>query len=93
MAFDHDCHAQHEDSNQTTLTAPCCEQIAATVLDSRATSAAPEKSSSAPSVVAILQFAAPLKGANALAAIHVAAYPRGRPPGDQLARFSSILRI
>ena len=91
MAPEHEC--DKTDSSVPTVTAPCCEQVAALALETRANNAAPEKTLSAPTVVALLSFVVLVDSGHTLAGIRLAAHPRGRPPGDQLERFSSILRI
>lgn len=93
MALEHHCDERQQDGTQTTLTAPCCEQVAPIALESRSTNPPTEKSISAPVVIAVLAPPAIIDSADTLTKAHVAAYPRGRPPGDTLARFSSILRI
>src|SRR5579859_3550609 len=93
MAPQHECDSERNvEDAPLVVTAPCCEQVAAVMLESRATTAAPEHMISPPTVVATLAFA-PLGPRDPFGTVLPAASSRGRPPGDPLDRFSSILRI
>lgn len=87
---------EHGGADVARLAARCCDPIAAPTLDARAgASRADEAVSSSPhhgAVFVLLPPPALLVDAGAPLRQRVA-QPRGRPPGDQLHRLSSVLRV
>ena len=71
---------------------PCCEVIHGRILEARGPSSAPQTRIAPAPLVGILSFAAPASLTGCLSA-SLTTHARGGPPGDQLERFSAILRI
>lgn len=92
MRADRDCCPKCESPPQTSVGTPCCEAIRAATLAERASSMTPQPEIAPAPLVALLT-PAPLLAAVDASARSVLASPRGRPPGDQLQRYSSVLRI
>jgi len=93
VAAGDDCCPKCQSPPVTAIGTPCCEIIHGRVLEARApVSVAPARIARAP-LTAVLPHSAVVALAEAVAIRSVAALPRGRPPGDQLDRFSPILRI
>ena len=92
MSATRDCCPKCEAPATTSIGTPCCEAIRGATLSTRAFSAAPQPQ------IAPAPFLALLSPAIAPSAVgvpsrDVLATPRGRPPGDQLQRYTSVLRI
>jgi hypothetical protein len=92
MRVNRDCCPKCEAPSQTSVGTPCCEAIRAATLADRASSmTAPPQIAPAPFVAllspALAQFSVDAPGRGFFAT------PRGRPPGDQLQRYTSVLRI
>jgi hypothetical protein len=77
---------------QPALKAQCCETFAAPQLEARRTPPAPDTIIHAPALVA---WIVPLPTAPIQSALDItsATHARGRPPGERLHLFSSILRV
>ena len=92
MSATRDCCPKCESPPQTSMGTQCCEAIrAATRAERAAASSAQPRLAPAP-LVALLA-PTPLLAAVDSSARSSLATPRGRPPGDQLQRYSSVLRI
>lgn len=91
MRADRDCCPKCEAPPQTSVGTPCCQAIRGVTPTERASSAIHEPQISPAPMLALL---APASQSVAVEATRTAlATPRGRPPGEQLQRYSSILRI
>jgi hypothetical protein len=87
-----DCCPMCQSPPVASIGKPCCETIHGRALEARApVSVAQPRLAPAP-LTAILAPPLPLV-ANEAALRSVAALPRGRPPGEQLDRFSAVIRI
>jgi hypothetical protein len=92
MAPGHDCCASCE-LPQSAIGRPCCERVAGRALEARAASPI-EQARIAPAPLAgVLVFATPSGAPHTIALAAPAGWPRGRPPGELLDRFSVVLRI
>jgi hypothetical protein len=92
MSANRDCCPKCESPPQTSIGTQCCEAIRAATLAERAGSATAQPQL-APAPLLALLTPTPLLGGTDAAARNVLGTPRGRPPGDQLQRYSSVLRI
>jgi hypothetical protein len=93
VAVGEDCCPKCESPPVTAIGTPCCEVIHGRALEARApASVVPVRIAPAP-LTAVLPAPAVVALADTIALRSVAALPRGRPPGEQLHRFSTILRI
>jgi hypothetical protein len=91
MRADRDCCPKCESPPQTSVGTPCCQAIRGATPTDRASSAINQPQISPAPMVALLAPASQLVAVDATRT--VLATPRGRPPGDQLQGYSSILRI
>ena len=82
---------RHE-AQGSTVRAPCCEAYAAPQLQPRRTPPSPELRIQPPTSFAWIILGAPAPPASGGAA-RTTLRARGRPPGEQLHRLSSILRV
>jgi hypothetical protein len=87
------CCPKCESPPVTAIGTPCCEVIHGRVLEARATASAPQLRIAPAPLTAVLSLAPALALVGTLAVRTVASFPRGRPPGEQLDRFSTVLRI
>lgn len=76
----------------TSVGTPCCEAIAGATLSERAFTAVAEPQLAPAPLVALLAPAPELAAVEA-STRRISTIPHGRPPGDLLQRYSSILRI
>jgi hypothetical protein len=92
MRADRDCCPQCEAPPTTSVGTPCCQIIRGVTPSERASSAMLQPQLAPAPLAALLAFAPSLSGVDA-SARRIYAAPRGRPPGDQLQRYTSVLRI
>ena len=92
MPSDGDCCPKCLAAPTTSVGTPCCEAIAGVTLSERAFTAIAQPQLAPAPLVALLA-PAPELAAVEVSTRSMVAVPRGRPPGDQLQRYSSVLRI
>ncbi|HWE29699.1 MAG TPA: hypothetical protein VHB97_16935 [Polyangia bacterium] len=92
MSAGRDCCPKCEAPATTSIGTPCCEAIRGVTLSERAASATPQPQIAPAPLVALLSPALAQFSVDATAR-RILAMPRGRPPGDQLQRYTSVLRI
>ena len=93
VAVGEDCCPKCQSPPVSAIGTPCCEIVHGRVLDARAPLSVAQLRIAPAQLSAVLSHSALVALAEAVAVRSVAALPRGRPPGDQLDRFSTILRI
>jgi hypothetical protein len=87
MAPGHDCCASCE-LPPSAIGRPCCERVAG-----RAASPIEEARIAPAPPAGLLLFTTPSGAPHAITLAPPAGWPRGRPPGERLDRFSVVLRI
>jgi hypothetical protein len=92
MVADRDCCPKCESPSPTSVGTPCCEAIRAATRADRASSLSAQPEIAPAPLAAVLAPTRVLAAVDATAR-RIFATPRGRPPGDQLQRYSSVLRI
>jgi hypothetical protein len=88
-----DCCPKCDPPPVTAIGTPCCEVIHGRVLDVRAQRSVAQLRIPPAPLTAVLPPPPRSPIAGTIALRSVSAQPRGRPPGEQLDRFSAILRI
>lgn len=87
-----DCCPKCDSVPDTAIGKPCCEAVRGATLQARASSPTVEPRLAPAPLLMTLSLADVQLGAVA-SFVRLAAQARGRPPGDQIDRFSTILRI
>jgi hypothetical protein len=88
-----DCCPMCQSPPLTAIGKPCCEIIHGRMLEARAPASAAQPGIAPAPLTAILPWSPVASIAGSIALLSVAALPRGRPPGEQLDRFSAVLRV
>lgn len=92
MRSDRDCCPKCLAAPTTSVGTPCCEAIAGAILSERAFNTLAQPRLAPAPLLALLAPAAQLTAVE-VSTRGIVTIPRGRPPGDQLQRYSSVLRI
>lgn len=87
-----DCCPKCDAAPDTAIGMPCCEVVRGATLQARASTPTVEPRL-APAPLLMTLALAEIQIGNDASFVRLAAQARGRPPGDQIDRFSSILRI